>query len=67
MDSAAQMRSAATEPQVPGPGLPRPAPKKVATVQAQRVLFWTSVGSEMFAGLVVIGIAALAVATAKGS
>src|SRR5260370_38871220 len=26
------------EPHVPGPGLPNPAPKKVATVQAQKVL-----------------------------
>src|SRR5271165_5522026 len=34
----AQSRVAATEPQVPGPGLPRPAPKKVAMVQAHRVL-----------------------------
>jgi hypothetical protein len=38
MDSAAQRSTAAMEPQVPGPGLPNPAPKKVATVQAQRVL-----------------------------
>src|SRR6266568_1205723 len=30
--------TAATDPQVPGPGFPRPAPKKVATVQAQSVL-----------------------------
>jgi hypothetical protein len=35
--NAAQRRTAATEPQVPGPGLPKPAPKKVAMVQAQRV------------------------------
>ena len=34
---AVQMRMAETEPQVPGPGLPRPAPKKVATVHAQKV------------------------------
>ncbi len=31
---AAHSSTAATEPQVPGPGLPKPAPKKVATVQA---------------------------------
>src|SRR5215469_2507594 len=34
---AAQRRTAAMEPQVPGPGLSRPAPKKVATVQAHGV------------------------------
>jgi len=37
-----QRRAAATEPQVPGPGFPKPAPKKVATIQAHRVL-WTEV------------------------
>src|SRR5579859_2187409 len=31
------MSVAAIEPHVPGPGLPSPAPKKVATVQAQKV------------------------------
>src|SRR5580658_9319902 len=43
---AAQSRTAATEPQVPGPGLPKPAPKKVATAQAHHFvgfLFWTGV------------------------
>ena len=42
---AAQRSSAATDPQVPGPGLPRPAPKKVATVQAQRVFFSPLIGA----------------------
>jgi len=44
---AAQRSTAATEPQVPGPGLPKPAPKNVATVQAHLVQFplWTSAGA----------------------
>jgi len=41
---ADQRRTAATEPQVPGPGLPNPAPKKVATVQAQNVLWAEGAG-----------------------
>ena len=42
MPARAQRSIAATEPYVPGPGLPRPAPKKVATVQAHsvRVVGW---------------------------
>jgi hypothetical protein len=32
-----QIRVAAMEPAVPGPGFQKPAPKKVAIVQAQRV------------------------------
>jgi hypothetical protein len=35
--TAAHNRTAATDPQVPGPGLPNPAPKNVATAHAQRV------------------------------
>src|ERR1035437_1905024 len=58
----AQMSTAATEPQVPGPGLPRPAPKKVATVQAQRVL--PAAGRELGAS-VVMGISVAATAQAS--
>src|ERR1035438_668859 len=42
--NAAQRRTVATEPQVPGPGLPKPAPKKVAMVHAQRVFFIFGLG-----------------------
>ena len=61
MPAAAQRSTAATEPQVPGPGLPSPAPKKVATVQAQIVrvlggfLGW---GAGMAVELFVIAIVA---------
>jgi hypothetical protein len=37
MAGIVQSRNAAIDPQVPGPGLPSPAPKKVAMVQAQAV------------------------------
>jgi len=39
---AAQSSNAATDPQVPGPGLPYPAPKKVAIANAQDV--WLALG-----------------------
>ncbi len=60
-----QSRTAATEPQVPGPGLPIPAPKNVATVQAQGVLRAVSGGGETVAGLFVILFPALATDLAK--
>src|SRR5487761_2206472 len=47
------MSSAPMEPQVPGPGLPKPAPKKVATVHAQKV----RLPPGLLAGLVFIGVA----------
>ena len=54
---AAQRRTAATEPQVPGPGLPKPAPKKVATVHAHHfVAFWFWTG--LWEGSVFIGVLA---------
>ena len=37
MPSAHHNNSAATDPHVPGPGLPSPAPKKVPAIHAQRV------------------------------
>ena len=37
----AQRRTAATEPQVPGPGLRKPTPKKVATAHQGFVGFWS--------------------------
>jgi len=51
------------EPQVPGPGLPRPPPKKVAMVQAHRVFFWTGelAGSRLF----VMGFAGLVLSAAE--
>ena len=58
-------RMAATDPQVPGPGLPSPAPKNVATVQAHGVLRAVSGGGEMVAGLFVILFPALATDLAK--
>jgi hypothetical protein len=58
---AYQRRTAATEPHVPGPGLPKPAPKKVATVQAQYFLpFLFSTG--VVEGSVFITVPALSAA-----
>src|ERR1017187_4096561 len=62
--TAAQSRRAATEPQVPGPGLPRPAPKKVATVQAQKVLRAVP-ATTVEAGLLVIGVSSAAAEVAE--
>src|ERR1035437_5771299 len=62
----AQMSTAATEPQVPGPGLPRPAPKKVATVQAQRVL-WAAGGEVAALGVGSVVIRVSVAATAQAS
>ena len=62
---APQSRTAATEPQVPGPGLPNPAPKKVAIVQAHGVFRAVSDGGETVAGLFVILFPALAAYLAK--
>jgi len=62
--SAAQRRNAATEPQVPGPGLPRPAPKKVAIAQAHHCMergFWLGA----LAGALVVIVAALALTAAE--
>src|ERR1035437_5866712 len=59
MAKADQMSTAATEPQVPGPGLPKPEPKKVAMIHAHHFvafLFWTG-GVE---GSVVIAVLAVA-------
>src|SRR5690348_16055593 len=53
---APHSRSAAVDPQVPGPGRPRPAPKKVAMVHAQAVLRCCAGGSGTDAGLFVITI-----------
>ena len=51
------MRTAATDPQVPGPGLPKPAPNEVAIVHAQIVR--VSAGDAgTSAGLFVVTIAA---------
>src|ERR1035437_3990092 len=62
--TAAQRRTAATEPQVPGPGLPRPAPKKVATVQAHNV-FRVVPATAFWAGLLVIGASSAAAEVAE--
>ncbi len=57
---------AATEPQVPGPGLPRPAPKKVAMVQAQKVFLPDWKAQEGAAGQPPLAASALALARASG-
>src|ERR1700757_1587759 len=60
-----QSRTAATEPQVPGPGLPSPTPKKVATDQAHGVLRAVSGGGDTADGLFVILFPALTAPLAK--
>src|SRR5258708_5534786 len=62
---APQRSTAATDPQVPGPGLPRPTPKNVATVHAHGVLRAASGGGESGVGLFVILFPALAADFAK--
>ena len=57
--------TAATEPQVPGPGLPSPTPKNVATDHAHGVLRDVSGGGDMPDGLFVILFPALATDFAK--
>jgi len=50
-----------------GPGLPKPAPKKVAMVQAQYFVpfwFWTGTGE---VALLVMGVAEFALAAAEGA
>ena len=68
--TAAQRSTAATEPQVPGPGLRKPMPKKVATFQAQRVFliwtfFWFWIGSVVELSAFIRASAAAAAAEAQ--
>src|SRR5580698_1478742 len=58
--NAAQRRTAATEPQVPGPGLMKPTPKKVAMAHQRRFApFWFWSGAlevpSMLIGTVAVG------------